>query len=66
MVTYIAILGTICMQRSSGLLYIIYKMFIAQSAGVVEYTNCTSAEGVTLPTTSVLDVTLNNLMVRIQ
>ena len=37
---------------------------IAQLAGAVEYTNCTSAEGVRPPPSmSVLDMTLNNLMV---
>ena len=40
--------------------------FFAQSAGAVEYTDCFSAEGKTLPTTSVLVMTLNNLMVRFQ
>ena len=35
----------------------------AQSAGAVEYTDCISAEGKT-PTTSVLDMALNNLIVR--
>ena len=39
---------------------------VAQSAGAVEYTDCTSAEGVRPPLTSVLDMTLNNLMVRFQ
>ena len=37
---------------------------IAQSAGAVEYTDCFSAEG--YPPTSVLDMTLNNLMVKFQ
>ena len=37
---------------------------IAHSAGAVEYTNCISAESKTLSATSVLDMTLNNLMVR--
>ena len=32
----------------------------------VEYIDCTSAEGVRPPATSVLDKTLNNLMVRFQ
>ena len=41
--------------------------FFAQSTGAVEYTDCTSAEGVRPPPpTSVLDMTLNNLMVRFQ
>ena len=39
---------------------------LAQSAGAVEYTNCTSARGKTPSPTSVLDMTLNNLMVRFQ
>ena len=38
---------------------------IAQSAGAVEYTDCTSAEGQE-PPTSVLYMTLNNLMGRFQ
>ena len=37
---------------------------LAQSAEAVEYTDCTSAEGWDPPITSVLYVTLNNLMVR--
>ena len=41
--------------------------FLAQSAGAVVYTDCTSAEGYDPhPPTSVLDMTLNNLMVRFQ
>ena len=43
----------------------IHIIYIAQSAGVVEYTDCFSAEGKP-PPTSVLDMTLNNLMVRFQ
>ena len=39
---------------------------LAQLAGAVEYTNCTSSEGYDPPPTSVLDMTLNNLMVRFQ
>ena len=39
---------------------------VAQSAGAVEYTDCTSAEGLRPLLTSVLDMTLNNLMVRFQ
>ena len=38
---------------------------MAQSAGAVEYTDCISAKGKTLPM-SVLDMTLNNVMVRLQ
>ena len=38
---------------------------IAQSAGAVEYTDCISSEG-KKSITSVLDMTLNNLMVRFQ
>ena len=40
----------------------------AQSAGGVKYTDCVSTEGLELhPTpTQVLDMTLNNLMVRLQ
>ena len=38
---------------------------IAQLPGVVEYTDCTSAEWWD-PLTSVLDMTLNNLMVKFQ
>ena len=40
---------------------------IAQAAGAVEYTDCTSAEGKDpTPPMSDLDVTLNNIMVRFQ
>ena len=39
------------------------KMF-PQSDGAEEYTDCTSAEDKTPPPVSVLDMTLNNLMVR--
>ena len=38
---------------------------VAHSAGVIEYTDCVSAERYDLPT-RVLDMTLNNLMVRLQ
>ena len=42
-------------------------LLLAQLAGAVEYTDCFSAEGVRPPPpTSVLDMTLNNLMVRFQ
>ena len=40
-------------------------MHSAQLAGTVEYTDCISAEGKTSPP-SVLDMTLNNLMMRLQ
>ena len=36
---------------------------IAQSTGAVEYTDCFSAEGLSPPPTSVLDITLNKLIV---
>ena len=39
---------------------------VAQSTGAVEYTDYFSAEGKTPPSMSVLDVTLNNLVVRFQ
>ena len=42
---------------------LILIVIIAQSAGAVEYTDCFSAEGYD-PPMSVLDMTLNNLMVR--
>ena len=38
----------------------------AQSVGAAEYTNCISARGVRPHSMSVLDMTLNNLMVRFQ
>ena len=41
------------------------KCSLAKSPGRVEYTDCFSTEGKT-PPTSVLDMTLNNLMVRLQ
>ena len=40
-----------------------YYYIWAQSAGVVEYTNCTSVRP--LPQTNVLIMTLNNLIVRL-
>ena len=43
---------------------IIY-LYIAQSAGAVEYTDCTSAERID-PPMSALNMTLNYLMVRFQ
>ena len=39
---------------------------VVLSAGAVEYTNCTSAEGKTPPSTRSLDMILNILMVRLQ
>ena len=47
----------------SNVLKEILCIILAQSAGVVEYTDCISSEG--YPPTSVLDVKLNNLMVRL-
>ena len=41
-------------------------MCIAQLAWAVEYTDSTSAVGIRPPAMSVLDMTLNNLMVRFQ
>ena len=50
--------------------YIIYVTFSiilsAQSPGAVEYADCISAEDKTPTQTSDLDMTLNNLMVRLQ
>ena len=40
--------------------------FFAQSAVTVEYTDCFSAEGLDSPSKSVLDMTLNNLMMSFQ
>ena len=42
------------------------KIYFALSAGAVEYTDCFSAERLDLSPTSVLDITLNNLIVRFQ
>ena len=39
---------------------------LTQEAGAVEYTDCTSALGQPSPQTSVLIITLNNMMVRLQ
>ena len=39
-------------------------MFVAQLAGATDYTNCVSAEAKT-PLMCVLDMTLNNQMVRL-
>ena len=39
---------------------------VAQSAGAVEYTDCISAEVSPSPQTSILDMTLNNPMARLQ
>ena len=44
----------------------IYVYILALSAGTIEYTNCISAEELELPLMSVLDKTLNHLMVRFQ
>ena len=59
----------ICLSYMNDFIYIYIYIFIygvvAQSAGAVEYTDCFFAEGKT-PLTSVLDMTLNNLMVRSQ
>ena len=41
----------------------VHILHIAQQAGAVEYSNCISVEG-NEPRTSVLVMTLNNLMVR--
>ena len=41
------------------------KILLAQSAGAIEYTDCTSVEGQD-PPTIVQDMTLNNVMVRFQ
>ena len=38
----------------------------AQSAGAVEHANCITCRGVRLSPTSVLDMTLNHLMVKFQ
>ena len=40
--------------------------FLAQAAGAAEYTHCISAEKLDSPRTIVLDMTINNLMVRLQ
>ena len=40
------------------------QSFFAWLAGAVEYTDCFSTEGKTPPQTTVLDMTLNNLIVR--
>ena len=45
--------------------YVLSMWKIAQSAGAVEYTNCTSAEGKN-PPLSVFDMALNNLMMKFQ
>ena len=50
----------------SKLISISRLKFIAQSAGAVEYTDCTSAEVWDPPPMSVLDMTVNDLMVRFQ
>ena len=42
------------------------KKYLAQLAGAVEYTDCISAKGLPPFPTSLLDMTLNNLMVRFQ
>ena len=43
------------------------SLFLAPSAGTVECSDCISAAGLSLPTPmSVLDMILNNLMVRLQ
>ena len=59
-------LGTVI--RAPTMIAITVIMFhIAQSAGDVEYTDCTFVEGVRLPPlTSILDMTLKNRMLRFQ
>ena len=44
----------------------IFLITFTQSAGAVEYTDCTSAEGYDPAPTSTLGITQNNLMVRLQ
>ena len=44
----------------------VYNGDLAQSPGAVEYTDCSSAEEYDPSSTTVLDMTLNNLMVRFQ
>ena len=51
---------------SGSISEIITQDRIAQSAGAVEYTDCTSAEGKSPPLMSVQNMTLNNLMVGFQ
>ena len=46
-------------------MYKCLKSYRAQSAGTVEYIDCFSAQGYE-PPNSVLDMTLNNLIVRLQ
>ena len=47
-------------------LFLAYLIIKVVSTGAGEYTNCTSPEGVSPPSTSILDMILNNLMVRFQ
>ena len=42
----------------------IYIVGVTQSDGALEYTDCTSAAGIRPHPTSVLDMALNNMMVR--
>ena len=46
--------------------YCIHSVLLAQSAGALEYTDCFSAERLDPHPMSVLDMTLNNLIVRLQ
>ena len=48
------------------LIIILIQIVIAQSAGAVEYTDYTCAEGYNPASKSVLDMTVNYLMVRFQ
>ena len=49
--------------KKYSVVYYKVSLNIAQSAWAVKYTDCTSAHS-TLPQTSVLDMTLNNPMVK--
>ena len=67
--TTIAIIDTFILHRlfssPARSKYLSVFLLLVQSAGVAEYTDCFSAEGKT-SSTSVLDMTLNNLIVRLQ
>ena len=53
-------------RKSRVLVLFMSQKTFPQSAGVVEYIDCLSANGKTLPTMSVLDMTLDIMLVRFQ
>ena len=57
------VLGVMRSQNFSHSYHWVLLLVVAEAAGVVEYIDCFSADGLHSPLTSVLDMTQNNLMV---